>query len=217
VPSTVVPVRVSVIGLGTVGRWVLEAIDRHAEMLRERHSLELRVVALATRRDGFVYGPDGLPANAVAESGLAELDGVARWPTALLGIEATETDVLVEATQSPAGDGEPGLSHMRAAIAAGVSVTTSNKWPVALAGAELARLAGERGVAFRAESTVMSGTPVLSTLTEGIAAGRPRRLRGILNATRAPGTTRRSRRHGPRGWRRRIRAPTSTASTRAPS
>jgi len=38
-------------------------------------------------------------------------------------------------------------------------------------------------VAFRAESTVMSGTPVLSTLTEGLAGAAPTGLRGVLNAT----------------------------------
>jgi homoserine dehydrogenase len=38
-------------------------------------------------------------------------------------------------------------------------------------------------VAFRAESTVMSGTPVLSTLTEGLAGAIPLGLRGVLNAT----------------------------------
>jgi homoserine dehydrogenase len=38
-------------------------------------------------------------------------------------------------------------------------------------------------VAFRAESTVMSGTPVLSTLTEGLAGSVPLALRGVLNAT----------------------------------
>ena len=42
-------------------------------------------------------------------------------------------------------------------------MVTSNKWPVALHGVQLAELARARGVAFRAESTVMSGTPVLST------------------------------------------------------
>ena len=51
-----------------------------------------------------------------------------------------------------------------------MAVATSNKWPVALAGVELAELARERGAGFRAESTVMSGTPVLSALTGGIAA-----------------------------------------------
>jgi homoserine dehydrogenase len=183
VSPAVVPIRVSLVGLGTVGRWVLGAIERHRRPLAERESIDLRVVAVANRRDGFVYREDGIDPAVASGGSLAGLDGVARWPTALAGIEAIESDVLVEVTQSPAGDGEPGLSHMRAAMARGASVATSNKWPVALAGVDLARLARERGVAFRAESTVMSGTPVLSALTDGIAAGRPRRLRGVLNAT----------------------------------
>ena len=48
---------------------------------------------------------------------------------------------------------------------------------------ELAELAGGQGVALRAESTVMSGTPVLSTLVEGLAGAVPVGLRGVLNAT----------------------------------
>jgi homoserine dehydrogenase len=48
---------------------------------------------------------------------------------------------------------------------------------------ELAELARVRGVAFRAESTVMSGTPVLSTLVDGLAGAVPTALRGLLNAT----------------------------------
>jgi homoserine dehydrogenase len=48
---------------------------------------------------------------------------------------------------------------------------------------ELAELARSRGVAFRAESTVMSGTPVLSALVDGLAGAVPVALRGLLNAT----------------------------------
>jgi len=51
---------------------------------------------------------------------------------------------------------------------------------VALDGVALAALARDQGVPFRAESTVMSGTPVLSTLTEGLAGARPLGLRGLL-------------------------------------
>jgi homoserine dehydrogenase len=177
-----------VVGLGTVGEWLLRAIDGHAERIADRDSIELSVVALASKRDGFVHREDGIEVRAALElrgSGraLAELDGVSSWPTALDGLLATETDVLVEVTGSRASDGEPGLSHMRAALRRGASVATSNKWPVALAGRELLRLAAENRLGFRAESTVMSGTPVLSTLTEGLGAATPRRLRGVLNAT----------------------------------
>jgi homoserine dehydrogenase len=62
-------------------------------------------------------------------------------------------------------------------------VVTSNKWPVALHGVELADLARSRGVAFRAESSVMSGTPVLGALVDGMAGAVPVALRGLLNAT----------------------------------
>jgi homoserine dehydrogenase len=113
---------------------------------------------------------------------IADEPGVGHWPTAIEGLRASEADVLVEVTGSPA-DGEPGFAHMREALTRGIAVVTSNKWPVALHGVELAGLAGAGGVAFRAESTVMSGTPVLGPLTEGLAGTRPIALRGILNAT----------------------------------
>ena len=89
----------------------------------------------------------------------------------------------MEVTASPAADGEPGISHMREALGRGIPVVTSNKWPVALHGVELAELARAQRVAFRAESTVMSGTPLLSTLVEGLAGATPVGLRGLLNAT----------------------------------
>jgi homoserine dehydrogenase len=60
---------------------------------------------------------------------------------------------------------------------------TSNKWPVALHGVRLAELARRQSTSLRAEATVMSGTPVLSTLTKGIAGATPLALRGVLNAT----------------------------------
>jgi homoserine dehydrogenase len=109
--------------------------------------------------------------------------GARVWPRAIEGLRATEADLLVEVTASPCADGEPGLAHMRETLERGIPVVTSNKWPVARHGVELAALARRQRVSFRAESTVMSGTPVLSTLTEGLAGTEPVALRGILNAT----------------------------------
>lgn len=72
---------------------------------------------------------------------------------------------------------------MREALGRGIPVVTSNKWPVALHGTELAELARRHAVPLRAESTVMSGTPLLSTLVDGLAGAILVALRGILNAT----------------------------------
>jgi homoserine dehydrogenase len=145
------------------------------------------VVGVANARDGFVHDADGLDIPAIlglisSGGSIADHPGVSHWPSAIEGLRASEADVLVEVTGSPM-DGEPGFAHMREALERGMPVVTSNKWPVALHGVELAELARSRGVALRAESTVMSGTPVLAPLVEGLAGTRPIALRGILNAT----------------------------------
>jgi homoserine dehydrogenase len=180
--------RIWVVGLGTVGQWLLHALLSQRERLTGRYGLTPTVVGVANARDGFVHRSEGLDIATVLElvSGgrpLTDHPGVRRWPTALEGLAATEADVLVEVTASPSADGEPGSAHMREALGRRIPVVTSNKWPVALHGVELAELARSGGVAFRAESTVMSGTPVLSTLVHGLAGATPTGLRGILNAT----------------------------------
>jgi homoserine dehydrogenase len=177
-----------VVGFGTVGRWLLNALDAHRERLADRYGIGLSVVGLASARGGFVHAENGLDVPAVLRMAalgrpLAQLPGVSHWPSAIEGLRATEADVLVEVTSSRPTDGEPGLAHMREALRRGIPVVTSNKWPVALAGVELAALARDRGTSFRAESTVMSGTPVLAALVEGLAGAIPIGLRGVLNAT----------------------------------
>ena len=182
------PLRIWLVGFGTVGQWLVRALDSNAQRLAVRHGLRVTVVGLANARDGFIYAADGLDLRSVlglasAGSSIAEQPGVRCWPTALEGLRATEADVLVEVTASGPTDGEPGLAHIREALQRRIPVVTSNKWPVALRGVELAELARDRGVAFRAESTVMSGTPLLGALVEGLAGAVPLGLRGLLNAT----------------------------------
>jgi homoserine dehydrogenase len=182
------PLRIWLVGFGTVGRWVTRALDSQRERLAGKYGIGVTVVGLASARDGFIYDGTGLDiqtALSLASEGrsIARQPGVRRWASAIEGLRATEADLLVEVTASPSADGEPGVAHIREALGRQIPVVTSNKWPVALRGVELAELAHSHGVAFRAESTVMSGTPVLSTLVEGLAGAVPVGLRGLLNAT----------------------------------
>lgn len=181
-------VRIWVVGFGTVGQWVVRALHTHADTLADRHGFAPLVVGVANARDGFVHRSEGLDLPTLldlAGSGrpLTEHPAAGHVPSALEGLRATDADLLVEVTASPSADGEPGFTHMREALDRRIPVVTSNKWPVALHGVELAELARRQGVAFRAESTVMSGTPVLSTLVDGLAGTTPTAVRGILNAT----------------------------------
>jgi homoserine dehydrogenase len=179
-PGSTGPLRIWLVGFGAVGRSVARALDAQADLLAARYGRELIVAGIGNARDGFVYHPDGLDlaavlAAAAAGQPITEQAGARVWPSAVEELRATEADLLVEVTASRPTDGEPGLAHMREALRRGIPVVTSNKWLVALYGTELAELARRRRVAFRAASTVMSGTPVLSTLTEGLAGtGRSR-------------------------------------------
>jgi homoserine dehydrogenase len=181
VGSRATPVRVCVIGTGTVGRWLLRAISRDRERLAARYGVDLSVVAVGAR-DGLVHDPAGIDVEGLLAS-RARGEPITQHGAVVEGLAQLDVDVLAEVSQSPPSDGEPGLSHMRAALDRGIGVATSNKWPVALAGVELAVRARRNGTGFRAESTVMSGTPVLTALTDGLGGATPLRLRGVVNAT----------------------------------
>jgi homoserine dehydrogenase len=181
--------RVWLIGTGTVGRWLLATLDSRTEALRRRYDFAPIVVGAANAHGGAIHCETGLDIRTLLEMvdggrPLADHPGIRHWPTATEGVRATDADVLVEVSASAADcDGEPGISLMREALARGIAVVTSNKWPVALHGVELAESARRQGVAFRAESTVMSGTPTLRALVDGLAGAEPSRLRGLVNAT----------------------------------
>jgi homoserine dehydrogenase len=182
------PLRIWLVGFGAVGQWLARVLDTQAGQLAARCGRELIVTGAGNARDGFVHHPGGLSLTSLLTAAadgrpITGQSGARVWPTAIEGLRATEADLLLEVTASPAADGEPGLTHMREALQRGIPVATSNKWPVALHGVELTDLARRHKVAFRAESTVMSGTPVLGTLTEGLAGTVPLALRGLLNAT----------------------------------
>jgi homoserine dehydrogenase len=186
--STMQEMRLSIIGFGTVGRWLAEAVHRRRAWLEGECGVAVSVVSVATRRDGFIHRDAGLEIPAVLELAaagrpLADYPGAHRWDTALDGLAKTECDVLAEASNTNPRDPEPALSHLRHALGRGTHVITSSKGACAAAALELAGLARQRGVQFRMESTVMSGTPILSTLREGLAGTRVLGLRGILNGT----------------------------------
>jgi homoserine dehydrogenase len=181
-------VRLAIVGFGTVGRWLAEAVHRRRRWLGESCGVEVVVVAVATRRDGFVHSEGGLDvATLLALSArgrpLAEHPGARRFGTALEGLAAIEADVLAEASNTDPRQPEPASSHVRQALTRGTHVVTSSKGACAASAVELLALARAHGAQLRMESTVMSGTPVLSTIREGLAGARVTSLRGILNGT----------------------------------
>jgi len=180
--------RLSITGFGTVGQGLAELLSTKRDLLRQEFDLDIALVSVANAHSGFIYREDGLDIPALLEFAatrrpLTAHPGVTHWENALEGLQATSGDILVEATPTNLHDAEPGMSHIRIAISKGMHVVTANKGPGALAANELFTLARQHGVQMRMESTVMAGTPVISTIREGMAGASVHALRGILNGT----------------------------------
>ena len=184
--------KLALIGFGTVGRGLVEILREKRELLLEEFGFGARVVAVSDVYHGSCFDADGLDLGRVlelvasrgAEPGAlsAYSDQACDWDS-LETIRNSGADTVVEVTVTNIETGEPAVSHCRAAFEAGAHVVTTNKGPVALAWNELKDVAKSRGLQFRFEGTVMSGTPVLSTATEALAGCECVRARGILNGT----------------------------------
>ncbi|MFJ2551313.1 homoserine dehydrogenase [Microbacterium sp. NPDC087591] len=177
----------ALIGFGGVNRALAEIIRDRGETLADELGFSLRVVAITDLRLGSLMQSDGIDLHAaLAMTGsdtFAGMPGGDAEPRNDHVIRHTTADVISEATFTNPIDGEPAISHVRAALESGKSVTTTNKGPVALASAELNRLAEENGARFEYEGSVMSGTPVLRLAGETLKGLRISRIQGILNGT----------------------------------
>ena len=97
-------------------------------------------------------------------------------------LAAAQADVLFEATSLNVNDGEPAVTHIRAALDHGAHAITANKGPIVHAYRELRDLAAARGKKFLFESTVMDGVPIFS-LFDQLPAIHLQGFHGILNST----------------------------------
>jgi homoserine dehydrogenase len=159
------PLRVAVLGAGTVGRPVIEALLARSARLADHDGAPLELVGVAVRdldRARAAGLPEALltdaPAHLVADPG---------------------TDLIVELI----GGDEPARTLIAAALAAGKAVVTANKHVIAHHGPDLERLARSSGAALRFEAAVGGGIPVLGPLAADLAANDIARVRGIVNGT----------------------------------
>jgi len=160
--------RVAVVGVGAVGRSVVELAPEYGHV----------VTAVADSRSSAV-DPDGIDADAAFER--KEREGVVGSgdPEDAL---AAEYDVLVEATPTTLGDAEPGFSHVRAALERDRHVVLANKGPVAERYADLRALERESAGAVQFEAAVGGAIPILSTIAD-FGPNQITAARGVLNGT----------------------------------
>jgi homoserine dehydrogenase len=85
------PLRIWLVGTGTVGTWLARAPGSQRERLATSYGLDAMVVGAASARGGFVYDANGLdlaslPAAARGSRPAAGGRGVGRWPATIEGL-----------------------------------------------------------------------------------------------------------------------------------
>lgn len=159
------PLRVAILGAGTVGREVVRAFTDRPDSLAVDGGPALRLAGVAVR-DLAAARAHGLPSQLLTDA-----------PAHL--VASPETDVIVELM----GGDEPAHTLIAAALAAGKAVVTANKHVLAHHGPALEAAARRAGAALRFEAAVGGGIPVLGPLAADLAGNRIRAVRGIVNGT----------------------------------
>ncbi len=180
--------RLLFVGFGTVAQGLSELLIEKKDELKDRYGLEWTVTGIVDMLKGSAYDPDGLDLEKVMAM-VADGKSISDLPDcgcdwdALTMIDKAEADAMIEVTYTDIKSGQPATDHIRAALARGMHVTTTNKGPLALFSNELVELAESNGAQFFYEGTVMAGTPLLNLIRETLAGSEISEMKGILNGT----------------------------------
>ena len=178
--------KIALAGCGNVGTALLELLCETKDELREKYGFEYKVVLVSARSKGTIMNPEGIDLGAALGS-LRETRTFEKLQRAEGTFEEllkrSGATVLAECTPTNLKTGEPGLTHIRAALSRGIGVTTVNKGPISLALDELTALAKADGARLSYEGVVMSGTPVIDMIKSGLAGCAVKKFEGILNGT----------------------------------
>ncbi|MGB3068908.1 MAG: homoserine dehydrogenase [Ottowia sp.] len=159
------PIKVGLLGIGTVGSGTFNVLKRNQEEIRRRAGRGIAVAMVAdlnTERAQEIVGPE---VQVVADARAV--------------IANPEIEIVIELI------GGYGIAKtlVMEAIAAGKHVVTANKALLAVHGTEIFEAAQKKGVMVAFEAAVAGGIPIIKALREGLTANRIQWIAGIINGT----------------------------------
>ncbi len=157
------PIRIGLIGAGSVGSQVARLLIENQSELAKRVGAELSLTGIAVRNLDAKRDAD-LP----KELFTTDVESV------ILG-----SDIVIELI----GGIEPAKSWVMQALNAGADVITANKALIAAHGPELFALADQLGAQLYYEAAVAGAIPIIRPLRESLAGDRIDRVMGIVNGT----------------------------------
>ena len=158
------PVKIGLLGLGTVGGGVTRVLARNAEEISRRAGREIAITHAAARN---------------LDTTTANTTGIKLTGEALEVVDDPEVSIIVELM----GGYEPARSLVLRALANGKHVITANKALIAKHGNEIFAAARAAGMMVGFEAAVAGGIPIIKAIREGLAGNRLEWVAGIINGT----------------------------------
>ena len=160
------PVKVGLLGLGTVGGGTVSVLTRNADEIARRAGRGIRISHAAAKE----YNPDAIQG----------FDQIGRISDDVFEVVADpEVEIIIELI----GGYSPARELVLKAIENGKHVVTANKALIALHGNEIFAAAQESGVTVAFEAAVAGAIPIIKAVREGLAANQIEWLAGIINGT----------------------------------
>lgn len=155
-------IKTAIMGYGTIGSGVYEALETNREIIAGCVGQEIEVKYILDLRD--------FPGTPIEGKIVHDFSVIAKDP---------EISIVVETM----GGLNPAYPFVKACLEAGKHVTTSNKALVAAHGTELLEIARKRSVNFMFEASVGGGIPIIRPLYRCLMGEKIQEITGILNGT----------------------------------
>ncbi|PKM10054.1 MAG: homoserine dehydrogenase [Gammaproteobacteria bacterium HGW-Gammaproteobacteria-3] len=159
------PVKVGVLGLGTVGGGTVNVLQRNAAEIARRAGREI-IITRASARD-------------LGRKRICTTQGIALTTDPRQIIDDPDIDIVLELI----GGTDFAKELVLKAIANGKHIVTANKALIALHGNEIFAKAGAKGVIVAFEAAVAGGIPIIKAIREGLSGNQIQWLAGIINGT----------------------------------
>ena len=157
------PIRVALLGAGSVGSQVARLLIENRDELAQRVGTDVELAGVLVR-------DPKLTRDAVIPKDLLTSDA----EKLILG-----SDIVIELL----GGIEPAKTYVRMALESGADVVTANKALIAAHGPELFDLAEQLGAQLYFEAAVGGAIPIIRPLRESLAGDKVNRVMGIVNGT----------------------------------
>jgi homoserine dehydrogenase len=164
-PTNLSPIRVGLLGIGTVGSGTYNVLQRNQEEIRRRAGRGIEITMVADL--------DVARAKAAVGPGVQVVDDARKV------VASPDVDIVIELI------GGYGIAKQLVleAIEAGKHVVTANKALLAVHGTEIFAAAHRKGVMVAFEAAVAGGIPIIKALREGLTANSIQWIAGIINGT----------------------------------